>query len=146
MHSTGLLCIIHAENMETSYPDKLCFLRLPGFADHTHTCTGTHRLPCTCFGSTAYMSVKRWNGPKLKTGVPLGNFCPMSGNLDGEAGSSSALSCLLLTKCLRSASTGEKKAPRWKQVFSGGSWPWTHRCDQCWTEDQVGFLEEGTEA
>lgn len=26
MHSAGPLCIIHAENMETSYPDKLCFL------------------------------------------------------------------------------------------------------------------------
>lgn len=26
MHSAGPLCIIHAENMETSYPDALCFL------------------------------------------------------------------------------------------------------------------------
>lgn len=26
MHSAGPLCIIHAENMETSYPDTLCFL------------------------------------------------------------------------------------------------------------------------
>lgn len=58
MHSTGLLCIIHAENIETSHPDKLCFLWflwicwlhiLIHISAHTFSLIGTHRLPLCVF-------------------------------------------------------------------------------------------------